>query len=105
MEVRNDSRSPQLSHQAWVSSIAFSPDGKTTESRRKFDIDAEGFIKLWDLITGAELRTLVGHQRVASIAFAPDGKTLASGSWDRFVKLWDVATGKEVRSFPPRADK
>ena len=37
-------------------------------------------IRLWDVGTGKNEMTLVGHTEwVQSIAFSPDGKTLASG--------------------------
>jgi WD40 repeat protein len=56
-------------------------------------------VKLWDVASGRELRTLCGHSSfVLSVAFSPDGRILASGSWDGTVKLWDVASGRELRT-------
>jgi WD40 repeat protein/DNA-directed RNA polymerase subunit RPC12/RpoP len=86
-----------------VTSVTFSPDGKTLAS------SGIGSIKLWDPITGKN--TLSPFQAylegsgspVYEVAFSPDGKTLASvgwhtgrgwGSYDEAIKLWDVATGK-----------
>jgi WD40 repeat protein len=79
-------------HMAFVSSVAYSPDGKTLASG-----SADTTIKLWDVATGKEQATLKGHtdNTVTSVAYSPDGKTLASGSWETTIKLWDVATGKE----------
>ena len=58
---------------------------------------AQGEIKLWDVKTGKNFATLVGHgEAVLSVAYSPDGKTLASGSGDKTVKLWDVKTGKNT---------
>ncbi|MGA9773037.1 MAG: caspase family protein [Blastocatellia bacterium] len=80
--------------QEYISSIMFSPDGKTLVSGG-FDTT----IKVWDVQTGKKLNTLVGHSDfVQSLAFSPDGKTLASGSQDKTIKLWDVASGKALNT-------
>ncbi len=60
---------------------------------------ADKTIKLWNLETGKEIRTLTGHNdHVNSVSFSSDGKTLASGSWDETIKLWNVETGQEIRT-------
>jgi WD40 repeat protein len=81
-------------HQSSVSSVSFSPDGKTLATG-----SSDKTIKLWNLEIGKEIRILQGHQSsVSSVSFSPDGKTLATGSWDNTIKLWNVATGKEIRT-------
>jgi WD40 repeat protein len=80
-------------HSLAGNSVAFSADGRTLAS------GSWKTIKLWEVATGRELRTLGGHsEAVNSVAFSADGKTLASGSYDNTVKLWEVATGRELRT-------
>jgi len=82
-----------------VWSVAFTPDGKILAST------AGNKVKLWDVETGRELRTLTGHtDRVWSLAFSPDGKILASASSDNTVRLWDPATGGELRTLIGHTD-
>jgi WD40 repeat protein len=58
---------------------------------------ADKTIKLWDVETGQEIRTLKGHDdSVYSVNFSSDGKTLVSGSADNTIKLWNVETGQEI---------
>jgi hypothetical protein len=57
-------------------------------------------IKIWDVATGKEIRTLVGHAGwVHTLSWSRDGRRLASGGWDQTVKFWDSDTGNEVASF------
>ena len=56
-------------------------------------------VKLWNLASGACLRTLVGHSdTVRSVAVTATGATIVSGSNDRTAKLWDLTTGGCVRT-------
>src|SRR6267142_1783897 len=77
-----------------ILAIALSPDGRTLASG-----DGNGNIKLSDVASGRELRTLVGKRNlVNSLAFSPDGKTVATGCADKTVKLWDAATGAVLKT-------
>ncbi|HEX8845237.1 MAG TPA: caspase family protein [Pyrinomonadaceae bacterium] len=80
-----------------LTSIAFSPDGKTLASA-SWDVNADPPVKLWDVATGTELRVLDGSFNHTSVAFSPKGRILASGGSDGSVRLSDIATGREVRT-------
>ncbi|MFN9174115.1 MAG: WD40 repeat domain-containing protein, partial [Synechocystis sp.] len=56
-------------------------------------------IKLWNVGTGQEIRSLSGHTNsVLSVSFSPDSKILASSCFNGIIKLWNVETGQEIRT-------
>ncbi len=62
-------------------------------------------LKLWDLESGAELRTLAGHSlSVTGVALSADGRRAVSASWDRTLKLWDLESGAELRTLAGHSD-
>jgi len=84
----------QTGHTSLVLCGTFSPDGKIFASG-----SLDHTIKLRDVASGEELKTLRGHTGdVNSVAFSPDGKTLASGSFDMTIKLWDVVSGQTSKT-------
>jgi WD40 repeat protein len=88
-------------HAAAVSSVAFSPDGRTLATGSE-----DTTVKLWNTATGQETHTLGGHSNaVTSVAFSPDGKTLATGSRDTTVKVWNAATGRESHTLTGHRDE
>jgi WD40 repeat protein len=106
-------------HTFIVWSVAFSPDGRLLAScacgKVENYICVQGEIKLWDVATGREVRTLSGHTYdVYSVAFSPDGRLLASGSCGQRnsiggciqgeIKLWEVASGSLVRTLSGHTD-
>jgi WD40 repeat protein/tetratricopeptide (TPR) repeat protein len=87
-------RNRRQRHSSLVNSVVFSPDSKTLASASD-----DNSIKLWDVDTGKQLKTLNGHSSlVNSVVFSPDGKTLASASDDNSIKLWDVATDQQLKT-------
>jgi WD40 repeat protein len=87
-------------HADLVHAVAFSPDGKLLATT-----GYDRLVKLWDVSTGKEVRTLKDHSdAVYGLAFSPDGKYLATGAADRAVKLWDVATGARLATLSDSTD-
>ena len=75
-------------HRSAVRSAVFSPDGETLVSGSgDHFVHNEGFrrsgtytLRVWDVQTGTQLRTLNGHTgSINSVAFSPSGQLIASG--------------------------
>jgi len=75
-----------------VFSVAFSSDEKQI-------VSSDGRIKLWEAVTGREIRTFTSDYGSLSVAFNPDGRYVISGSRDKTMKLWDVTTSREIKTF------
>ncbi len=84
-------------HNSRIWSIAFSPDGEILASGSE-----DHTIKIWDVVTGQCLQTLLGHTAwVCSVAFSPvkvvyshTGALLASAGYDETIKIWNLSTGE-----------
>lgn len=84
-----------VGHTGPVTSVEFSPDGRTVLTGSD-----DKTARLWDINTGREILRFVGHLGpVQSVAFSPDGRTVLTGSGDGTVRLWDLVTGDELRRF------
>ncbi|MEG4057666.1 MULTISPECIES: AAA-like domain-containing protein [unclassified Microcoleus] len=87
-------------HSKNVNSVAVSRDGLTLASASD-----DNTIKLWNLQTQTEIKTLTGHSNeVYSVVFSPDGKTLASASSDKTIKLWNLQTQTEIKTLTGHKD-
>ena len=84
-------------HTGGVTSVAFSPDGKTLAT-----VNYVRSILLWDMKTREHKATLLGSVRY--IAFSPDGKTLA-GSNGGGITFWDVESLEQTHRIAARAQR
>jgi len=77
-----------------IVSTAFLPDGKYALSG-----SVDGVLKIWEVPTGREIRTITVKGGVQSASFSPDGRHVLSGSMNGALRLWEIKTGMDVRQF------
>jgi eukaryotic-like serine/threonine-protein kinase len=76
--------------------LVLSRDGSRALSGHR----SSGKVILWDVVTGAILKTMKnGHRDVEAVAFGPDGSWAISGGTDKVVRTWDLKTGEEHSQF------
>jgi hypothetical protein len=76
-----------------VQSLVFCPNG-----RHFLSSSADQTVRLWDIASGALLRTYRGHtDYIRSVVVSPDGRAAVSGSDDCTIRYWRLpATAEDV---------
>ena len=79
-----------LKHRGPVVRVAFGPDGRTLATA-----SGDEMARLWEVPSGALLRTLRGHTAfVRDVDFRQDGRRLLTTSDDGDVRIWNMRTGE-----------
>lgn len=77
-----------MQHNAYVTSVAFSPDGETAVT------GSNDAAQLWRVDSGTPIGEAMRHDGwVLALTLSPDGKTLLTGSDDQTAQLWRTDTG------------
>jgi WD40 repeat protein len=92
-------------HGGEVEDVAFSPDSKQLasvgglmETKDKKTSTETGELKLWEVASGKELKSLkAGNRGFSSVTYSqPD--TVVTGGYDGALRAWDIKSGKETSS-------
>jgi WD40 repeat protein len=87
-----------LGHAGRVQAVAFRPDPLTgTGGRQALSGAADGSLRLWDLRSGAEMRSLIYDGSALDVALSPDGRQILLASAGGDLSLWDYDMGAEIR--------
>ncbi len=73
-----------------VLSVAISPNAK-----RVISGSSDHTMKIWDLESGLEIRSLLHEDWIHALAVTPDGKLIISAS-DKILKIWNLDSGAEI---------
>ena len=78
----------------------------TSNGKYLVTVSDDKAVKLWEVETGRELRTLTEHPgRVESIVYSHDKKYLAISYSDKEIQIWEVEIGKCIKTLSEHTAK
>lgn len=92
-----------IGHTDQINCLDFNPEGNLLASGGN-----DNLVKIWDLASGKELRTLTGNDgRLVKVSFAPfvinDKQVVAGLNYNDQLNVWDVKSGVNISSFAAQA--
>jgi WD40 repeat protein len=91
----------RLAQPAWVTSLCFSPDGRTLASGHD-----NGTVRFWDVGSYRLVGEISAHpEAISAISFSPDGDRVATAGEDRVLRVWDAHTHKELGEYVSHTDR
>ena len=97
-DLENRSELYTLHNLGYVSALAITPDSQRF-ILASIDNSLRGILKVFDLKSGKQLRTLRGHSMaVTSVTVTPDGLRAVSSSIHKTLKVWDLQSGKQLHT-------
>jgi len=84
-------------HKGQINALAFTPDGKQLVSG-----SSDRTIRIWDMVTGAQLAVLPGDQEIHGLACS--GNVIAAGGTGKQVNAWDIAGRTRIGQFQTHGD-
>lgn len=93
-EISSKART-HLGHYGTVTGV-----GVTADGLRLISAGADGTLRVWDSVTGQELRNLSAHVgAVSGMTVLADGRRVVTAGDDGMIRLWDVTTGEVLGQF------
>jgi len=95
-----DSATPRLKSTLAARSPACYAVSVAQDDNGFYTCHSDGTVGGWDMNSGKQIKTLVGHtDGVSCCDLSPDGTKLVTGGLDQTVKVWDLGSGKELASY------
>src|SRR5262245_55720921 len=86
---------------AGYGSASFSPDGQLLVTLGEARTGVPNLVKVWDVKTGKEKRSIPVNGVINQVAFGRDGKTLYVSGPGKSVTTWDADSGTALKAFGP----
>jgi WD40 repeat protein len=109
-EAGKELRRLKVGENVYVSSLAFSPDGKlllcgVTGGDSWVRPDCRGLVQVWEMASGKQVRTVEGSgAAVWSVTAFADGRRFATGGADGTALVYDLTTLPRARAKPGKPE-